>query len=286
MTINICCKFKNPLTFSLHSKISTVVIVGVGDSMPFERIGSIDTPSVALSDVYYIPSLTMKLASVRALGKLDAHDISDCSGCKLAILSVTVHLFIASVHRLHEPESYREVVCDPLWQVAMAEELTALHQTHTYKAHLVSQGYAQEYGMDYEEKFAPVAKMTIVRTLIVVASSCKWKISQLDVKNAFLNGDLNGYFFMTPPLGVSHKLGEGCNLRKALYGLKQAPRACITGDDCVRIKSLKLELAHRFAMKDLGLLRYFLDACHNTHSCSYKVIMEDHTEQISREFSF
>ncbi|GJZ67852.1 uncharacterized mitochondrial protein-like protein [Tanacetum coccineum] len=99
--------------------------------------------------------------------------------------------FIASIHRLHEPKSYREAVCDPLWQVAMAEELAALHQTQTwvwYKARLVAKGYTKEYGMDYEETFAHVANMTIVRTLIAVASSRKWKIFQLDVKNAFLNG--------------------------------------------------------------------------------------------------
>nr|GFA75449.1 hypothetical protein [Tanacetum cinerariifolium] len=67
--------------------------------------------------------------------------------------------------------------------------------------------------------------MTTVRTLIVVTSSHKWKIYQLDVKNAFVNSDLNEEVFMKPPPGVSHKPGEVCKLRKELYGLKQALRA-------------------------------------------------------------
>ena len=164
--------------------------------------------------------------------------------------------FLTSISNLREPLSYKEAVSDPLWQIAMAEELTTLHQTHTwdlvqlpqgkraigsrwiykiktksdgsverYKAKLVAKGYSQEYGMDYEETFAPVAKMTTIRMLIVVASVQKWHISQLDVKNVFLNGNLHEEVYLQPPPGVPHKHGEVCLLRKALYGLKQAPRA-------------------------------------------------------------
>jgi len=79
--------------------------------------------------------------------------------------------------------------------------------------------------MDYEETFAPVAKLTTICTLIAVASVRQWHISQLDVKNAFLNEDLQEEVYMTPPPSVSHDFGYVYKLKKALYGLKQAPRA-------------------------------------------------------------
>ena len=94
-----------------------------------------------------------------------------------------------------------------------------------YKARLVARGFQQSYGRDYEETFAPVAHMTTVRALIAVAAIRSWIISQLDVKNAFLHGDLHKEVYMQPPPGVTVPDGYVCCLRRALYGLKQAPRA-------------------------------------------------------------
>ena len=94
-----------------------------------------------------------------------------------------------------------------------------------YKARLVAQGFSQEYGIDYEETFAPVAKMTTVRTLIYVAAVHQLSLYQLDVKNAFLNGYLSEEVYMRPPIGLSPPSGLVCRLRRALYGLKQSPRA-------------------------------------------------------------
>ena len=153
-----------------------------------------------------------------------------------------------------EPTSYREAVVHPEWQFAMAEEIAALERTGTwdlvslppgvhpitckwvykvktrsdgslerYKARLVAHGFQQEHGRDYAETFAPMAHMTTIRTLLVVASAPHWFVSQLDVKNAFLNGELREEVYMQPPPGYSVPDGMVCRLHRSLYGLKQAP---------------------------------------------------------------
>ncbi len=59
-----------------------------------------------------------------------------------------------------------------------------------YKVRLATKGYAQTYGIDYEETYNPIAKMTTIRTIIIMAITKRWSLHQMDVKNVFLHGDL------------------------------------------------------------------------------------------------
>ena len=92
----------------------------------------------------------------------------------------------------------------------------------------MTKGYTQIFGLDYGDTFSPVAKMASVRLFIVMAALQRWLLYQLDVKNAFLNGDLEEEIYMEqPPSFVAQRESSGlvCRLRKSLYGLKQSPKA-------------------------------------------------------------
>lgn len=96
-----------------------------------------------------------------------------------------------------------------------------------YKARLVMKGYAQTAGVDYTEVFALVARWDTIRSLLVLAAQRGWSVFQLDVKSAFLYGELKEEVYVDQPEGFV-KAGEEdkvYRLKKALYGLKQAPRA-------------------------------------------------------------
>ncbi|GJS97167.1 ribonuclease H-like domain-containing protein [Tanacetum coccineum] len=96
-----------------------------------------------------------------------------------------------------------------------------------YKARLVANGSNQQHGVDFDETFSPVVKPATIRTVLSLVVSRQWPIHQLDVKNAFLNGDLSETMYMHQPPGFvdSRYPNHVCLLQRSLYGLKQAPRA-------------------------------------------------------------
>ncbi|XP_014523663.1 uncharacterized protein LOC106779959 [Vigna radiata var. radiata] len=95
------------------------------------------------------------------------------------------------------------------------------------KARLVAKGYYLEEGIYYDETYSPVARLEAIRILLVIASIMKFKLYQMDVKNAFLNGYIKEEVYVEQPPGFEdfEHPDHVYKLRKALYGLKQAPRS-------------------------------------------------------------
>ena len=124
---------------------------------------------------------------------------------------------------VHLPRGKKAVGCKWVFTVKQTPE----GKVDRYKARLVARGYSQTYGIDYDETFAPVAKIGTMRTLISCAANFGWPLHQLDVKNIFLHGDLQEEVYIEIPPGFSNEqtLGKVCKLKKSLYGLKQSPRA-------------------------------------------------------------
>ncbi|GJT02098.1 retrovirus-related pol polyprotein from transposon TNT 1-94 [Tanacetum coccineum] len=162
--------------------------------------------------------------------------------------------FLTSV----EPKNYKEALTQACWIEAMQEELHEFERLEVWelvpppdkafvislkwiykvkldelggilknKARLVARGYRQEEGIDFEESFAPVARLEAIRIFLAFAAHMNMVIYQMDVKTAFLNGNLREEVYVSQPDGFvdPDKPNHVYKLKKALYGLKQAPRA-------------------------------------------------------------
>ncbi|XP_061371753.1 uncharacterized protein LOC133314306 [Gastrolobium bilobum] len=154
-----------------------------------------------------------------------------CNYLSLTNFSKQHQDFVVAIDTGHEPRTFQDAMRDSRWVEAMGAEITALEDNHTWcltdlpPGKRVLPSNYQIAGEDYSETYAPVAKMVSVRTLLAVAVARNWELHQLDVHNAFLNGEISEEVYMRFPPGFSigskHKV---CRLTKSLYGLRQSPR--------------------------------------------------------------
>ncbi|KAK1678385.1 hypothetical protein QYE76_039233, partial [Lolium multiflorum] len=182
-----------------------------------------------------------------------------------------------------DPATYEEAMMSPdsnKWQEAMKSEMGSMYDNKVwtlvdlpdsrkavenkwifkrktdadgnitvYKARLVAKGFRQIQGVDYDETFSPVAKLKSVRILLAIAAFFDYEIWQMDVKTAFLNGDIEEELYMVQPKGfVDPKNADKvCKLQRSIYGLKQASRSWNLRFDRV--------------IKDFGFIRTHGEAC-------------------------
>ena len=175
-------------------------------------------------------------------------------GCYVALMSSILD---------SKPSTYDEAASQQCWKEAMMEEYESIMKNDVwevvsrpdgksvvtskwifkikhaadgsidkYKARFVARGFSQKEGVDYEEKFASVARYTSIRMIIALASAMGWRLHQMDVKTTFLNGEIEEEVYVEKLDGfiVHGKESHVCRLKKALYGLKQAPQSLVWED--------------------------------------------------------
>ena len=111
---------------------------------------------------------------------------------------------------------------------SLKQKKDSLGNIERHKARLVAKGFTQREGIDYTETFSPVSKKDSLQIIMALVAHFDFDLHQMDVKTAFLNGNLEEKVYMKQPKGFSSSEGEHlvCKLKKSIYGLKQASRQC------------------------------------------------------------
>lgn len=159
-----------------------------------------------------------------------------------------------------------------------------------HKARIVAKGYVQKKGVDFDEVFAPVTRIETIRLLLALAAKENWEVHHLDVKTAFLNGEINEEVFVKQPEGYVKRGREHLvyKLLKALYGLRQAPRAwysklnkCLEGLGFVRC-AYEQTVYTRHVGKEVLIVGVYVDDLLVTGSNTVQI--KEFKEQMAKSF--
>ncbi|GJV21831.1 zinc finger, CCHC-type containing protein [Tanacetum coccineum] len=182
------------------------------------------------------------------------------------------------------PPGYKSLGCKWIFKRKMKVDGTI----NKFKARLVIQGFRQKEGIDYFDTYAPVARITTIRLLLALAAIHNLVIHQMDVKTAFLNGDLDEEVYMKQPKGFvmpgnEHKV---CKLVKSLYGLKQAPKQWHQKfDEVVLSSGFLLNQSDKFSMKDMGEADVILGIKIKRENKGIVITQSHYIEKILKKFN-
>ncbi|TYJ51794.1 hypothetical protein B9479_007610 [Cryptococcus floricola] len=194
-------------------------------------VSSLDLPPTPARDVPGWAYLPYQRESAPSPGS----DGADVSGLRLRsgeTYFAELHAAFSATILEHLPQSYREARRSPewdLWWTAIKDELGKLEKYGVWTvvprtANMRVVGARQIAGVDYHDHFAAVAHKDTIRILLALVGYYDLECDQVDLKAAFLNGDLEENIYMDPPEGSDIPTGNVLRLRKSLYGLKQSPR--------------------------------------------------------------
>ncbi|GJY46095.1 retrovirus-related pol polyprotein from transposon TNT 1-94 [Tanacetum coccineum] len=203
------------------------------DYAPIQEPGDLATPvdSSNMHTFYQCPSFCPRWTKDHPLEQVIGNPSQSIRTRRQLETDGEMCMFALTVSQT-EPKNIKEAMADSAWIESMQEELHQFDRLDENtvirnKSRLVAKGYAQKEGIDFEESFAPVARLEAVRLFIAYAAHKSFTVYQMDVKTAFLYGPLKEEVYVNQPDGFvdPYHPDKVYRLKKALYGLKQAPRA-------------------------------------------------------------